>query len=242
MKDFQRQANKLLKVATKQNVDPYRALDYLLDYLIETFEMKNLKKFEFNYQALLIDAKERNDELFSLLTDWFIDVTEEMENGKGFLDWFGSMYESLFQGKSKASALGQFYTPEHLCTVLARCTAPNGGRYNDCACGSGRTLLAAFAETPRGKFQWYEAGDVDYISCKMCALNMMIHGMVGIVKRQNALTLDTPQIIYHINEVRYPLPTAMYSIRIEYPKQENKPVETPKKEEKKEPVQLSLFD
>lgn len=234
------QANKLLKMAYRNDIEPYRALDALLDYFIGTFEIENLRKFDFNYSAVFVDAKQRNEDMFSLLADWFQQVTEEIESGQGFLDWFGAMYEEMFQGKDKASALGQFYTPESLCHVMAKIVKPDGGKSNDCACGSGRTLLAAFAENNKSKFQWYEAGDIDYISCKMCSLNFMIHGMLGIVKRQNALLLDTPSIIYHINEVRWPVPTPMYSIRIEYPKREEKPVE--KKKEVKQPVQLTLFD
>lgn len=214
---LQQQANKLLKVAQRNDIEPYRALDALLDYLIGTFEMENLKKFEFDYSAVFVDAKQRNEDMFSLLADWFVQVTEEMEGGQGFLDWFGAVYEEMFKGKSKASALGQFYTPESICQMMARIVKPDGGSCNDCACGSGRTLLAAFAENDKTKFQWYEAGDIDYTSCKMCALNFMIHGMIGEVKRQDALMQDTPSVIYHINEVRYPFPTNMYSIRIEYP-------------------------
>lgn len=218
-RSVQKQADKMLKVAARNKIDPYMALDALLDYFISIFDLDNLKRFEFDYPAVFLDAKNRNEDMFGLLLDWFSQVTDEMEKGQGFLDWFGAVYEEMFKGKSKASALGQFYTPESLCSLMAKITQPDGGTVNDCACGSGRTLLAAFAETPKGKFQWYEAGDIDYISCKMCALNFMIHGMVGIVKRQNALTLDTPSVIYHINEVRYPFPTNMYSIRIEYPRE-----------------------
>lgn len=209
------QANKLLTMANKNKIEPYNALDALLDYLIGVFEVKNLRKFGYDYEAVFVDARERNRDMFELMTDWFSSVTEEMESGQGFLDWFGSVYEEMFQGRGKASALGQFYTPESLCHLMAKMVKPDGGSANDCACGSGRTLLASFAENDKSKFQWYEAGDIDYISCKMCALNFMVHGMVGIVKRQDALTQSAPSIIYHINEVRYPFPTGMYSIRIE---------------------------
>lgn len=210
------QANKLLKMARRNNIEPYRALDALLDYLIGTFEMENLEKFKLNYHEVFLDAKERNEDMFELMTDWFEQVTHEMENGH-YLDWFGAVYEEMFKGKSKANALGQFYTPESICTLMAKITQPDGGKCNDCACGSGRTMLAAFMENNKDKFQWYEAGDIDYISCKMCALNFMVHGMLGIVKRQDALLNNTPSVIYHINEVRYPFPTPFYSIRIEYP-------------------------
>lgn len=256
---LQQQANKLLKVAQRNDIEPARALDALLDYLIGTFEMENVMRFEFNYEQVFLNAKQRNEDLFSLLCDWFTQVTEEMENGRGFLDWFGGVYEEMFQGRSKASALGQFYTPECLCQAMAEIIEPSG-RMNDCACGSGRTLLAAYAKADKAKFHWFEAGDIDTTSCKMCALNFMIHGMIGEVKRQDALRQDTPSVIYHINEVRYPIPAPFYSIRIEYPKQDEKTeiprketeiprthteiprIEKKPKEEKKQPIQLTLFD
>lgn len=208
---------------------------------------------------MFLDAKEKDEDMFLLMSDWFAEVTKTMENG-GTLDFFGEMYEEAWKGK--ASALGQFYTPESICSLMAGITANEAnGTYNDCACGSGRTLLAAFEKADKKKFHYFDAGDIDYISCKMCALNFMVHGMIGEVKQQDALTQETPHVIYKINEIRYPFPTPLYSIRRVYPSKE-KPTVTPneteqpkekpkprfanvtaKKDKQKpaQPVQLSLF-
>lgn len=249
--DKKKYANELLKIAHKNGGDVSRALDDFLDYLLGTFGMDNLMGFDFNYDAVFRDAQKRHEGFFELMCSWIMEVTASMEEGKA-LDFFGSMYEEVFQGKGKASALGQFYTPQSLCDMMAKMVdCPDAGTFNDCACGSGRTMIAAHMESDRRKLNVYEAGDIDYISCKMCALNFMIHGMVGTVKQQDALLMTTPTVVYHINEVRYPFPTSMYSIRIEHPKERPKP-ETEHNEKPsgktegtvankgQEPVQLSL--
>ena len=56
------------------------------------------------------------------------------------------------------------------------------------------------------------AGDLDAISCKMTAINMMLHGMFGIVERRDALTNDFFNG-YIINEMCYPFPNSIPSIR-----------------------------
>ena len=50
----------------------------------------------------------------------------------------------------------------------------------------------------------------------------MIHGMQGKVVCQDQLSLPKPSAIFYINEVRYPFPSGMYSIRVVYPKKEEK--------------------
>ena len=157
----------------------------------------------------------------------------EMEKGHAF-DLFGQLYEQMFLLKSKASANGQFFTPDSLCRLMADITdhvneendTKNGFIWvNDPACGSARTLLAHFmAKTSidhalAGRY-FYEAADIDLTTCKMAACNMMIHGMQGRVVCQDQLALPTPTAIFYINEVRYPFPSDMYSIRVVYPKKE----------------------
>ena len=98
-------------------------------------------------------------------------------------------------------------------------------RVNDCACGSARTLLAHFMNKPQdipalAGHYYYEAADIDLPTCKMAACNMMIHGMQGKVVCQDQLLLPTPTAIFYINEVRYPFPSGMYSIRVCYPRRE----------------------
>lgn len=213
-------ANKLLEIARESSKESYNALNDFIYFLIDTYDVERLYKYNGNYVKLLMDRRNEFPKQTELMALWFQDVADAMEQGKT-TDWFGSVYESMFQSKGKASSLGQFYTPESLCHMMAQMTVKKGAShevYNDCACGSGRTLLAAFQQVGFDKFNRFVAGDIDPVSCKMCALNMMIHGMIGEVKQQDALKQDTPVVIYRINEVRWPIPNNYYSIRRVYPK------------------------
>ena len=162
-------------------------------------------------------------------------VADEMDKGR-FFDLFGHLYEQMFLLKSKASSNGQFFTPDDLCRLMADITESdneeeeaNSGliMVNDCACGSARTLLAHFMRKTHDNHSlagmyYYEAADIDLPTCKMAACNMMIHGMQGKVVCQDQLSLPTPTAIFYINEVRYPFPCGMYSIRVVYPKKDEK--------------------
>lgn len=99
----------------------------------------------------------------------------------------------------------------------------------------------------------YARQDIDPVSCKMCALNLMVYGCGGSVTQMDTLKYSGEWNAYYINEVRYPFPTTSYSIRrgkriIEPPQSaENgkvvqvitKPQKVAQKSEKA--VQLTLF-
>ena len=94
-----------------------------------------------------------------------------------------------------------------------------GTSVKDCPAGSGILLLAHFIEASKldhsaGRPFHYIAQDSDPLVCKMCALNMMVHGMNGRVICQDTLAMSTPSTEYFINEVRYPFSTPYYSVRI----------------------------
>lgn len=218
--DFRPYAKKLLDAARASGHDQSQALGLFLDYLLDVFDVENFERHHGDIGAIFKDAHDRDANLCSLMLDWMNEVTRSMCDHRT-IDFFGSMYEEMFQGRGKASALGQFFTPENLCRTMARLVVTNQehrSTFNDCACGSGRTMLAAFEQTDWHLANWFEGADIDSVSCKMCALNFMIHGMLGIVKQQDTLLLTTPAVIYHINEVRYPIPMNYYSIRRVYPK------------------------
>lgn len=108
--------------------------------------------------------------------------------GPEWYDFFGCYYE-LLASRGKKSALGQFFTPPHLCDLLQMMNGPQGDKktglkVNDPACGSGRTLLSFNSAYPGN----YLLGqDLDMICCKMTAINMMMHGAIGEVINGDAL-------------------------------------------------------
>ena len=230
-KDIKQFVKYLTEVSDNHGIKQEERLDSFCDFIINLFSTDSYKPEGFKPDV----ATPENNDYVTLVSIWCWMVAKEMESGNA-LDLFGQLYEQMFLLKSKASSNGQFFTPNSLCRLMADVTdnvneekvGKNGLiRVNDCACGSARTLLAHFMrkthENPAiaGRY-YYEAADIDLPTCKMAACNMMIHGMRGKVVCQDQLSLPTPTAIFYINEVRYPFPSGMYSIRVVYPKKENK--------------------
>ena len=228
IKDF---VKYLTEVSDNHGVKQEDRLDAFCDFIISLFSTDSYNSGGFRPAI----ATPENRDYIMLVSRWCEMVADEMDKGR-FFDLFGHLYEQMFLLKSKASSNGQFFTPDDLCRLMADITdadveedESDGGmvRVNDPACGSARTLLAHFmAKTSKdhaiaGRY-YYEAADIDLPTCKMAACNMMIHGMQGKVVCQDQLSLPTPTAIFYINEVRYPFPSGMYSIRVVYPKKEEK--------------------
>ena len=190
-----------------------QVFDDWLDWMIDWFDTDRVRSKQCDYPSLLADMKDDNEtfyECFSLVAQGTAHNIEQ----KGWYDAFGSLYEEKVKSGYKASSMGQFFTPEGLCTALAQITL--GDRHGtfvyDPACGSGRLPLAIWGHIDKDKFTYFVMGDLDPLSCKMSALNMMLHGMFGIVERRNALTMEFFGG-YVINEMCYPFPCAIPSIR-----------------------------
>lgn len=230
-KDIKEFVKYMTEVSDNHGVKQEERLDEFCDFIIRLFSTDSYKPEGFKPDV----ATPENNDYIALVSLWCEMVAEEMEKGNA-LDLFGQLYEQMFLLKSKASSNGQFFTPDSLCRLMASITDADVEErvskrgfvmVNDPACGSARTLLAHFMAKTRkdhslaGKY-FYEAADIDLPTCKMAACNMMIHGMQGKVVCQDQLSLPTPTAIFYINEVRYPFPSGMYSIRVEYPKNEDK--------------------
>ena len=221
----------LTEVSDNHGIKQEERLDAFCDFIISLFSTDSYKPDGFKPSV----ATPENEDYIALVSLWCKMVAEEMEKGNS-LDLFGQLYEQMFLLKSKASSNGQFFTPDSLCRLMADITESDNEeeetksgliRVNDCACGSARTLIAHFMAKTRkdhalAGHYYYDAADIDLPTCKMAACNMMIHGMQGRVVCQDQLSLPTPTAIFYINEVRYPFPSDMYSIRVVYHKKEEK--------------------
>lgn len=211
--------------ANKLSIERHNTLNTWLDYMIEYFDISQYHTPE--GWAQMQDRKyKESPELYSATYMWMDLTATDMEKGQTS-DILGTVYEELFQSKGKASSLGQFFTPIPLCDLLTLISYEQKSqvRINDCACGSGRTLVSHYMEKLRKEDHtpaYYIGEDIDIASVKMCALNMLIHGMHGRAIRHDTL-LDPISFDYgfEINEVRYPFPTPFYSLRkITYKKTE----------------------
>ena len=226
IKDF---VKYLTEVSDNHGVKQEERLDAFCDFIIRLFSTDSYKPEGFKPSV----ATPENSDYMFLVGLWAGMVSEEMEKGNSF-DLFGQLYEQMFLLKSKASANGQFFTPDSLCRLMADITYADVEEkiskrgfvmVNDPSCGSARTLLAHFMKKTHDNralslLYYYEAADIDLTTCKMASCNMMIHGMQGRVVCQDQPLLPTPTAIFYINEVRYPFPSGMYSIRVVYPKKE----------------------
>lgn len=225
----------------------YEIFEAFLDFLLDMFDYSHF--IDGNWEEYLEELRKREPEFLTCALGWIVRVTEKIERYENW-DGLGLIYEELYQSKGKASSLGQFFTPDCLCDVMSKIARGDEDsdnlkprRVNDCACGSGRTLLAArVREMEQHRNQDYYFGeDIDGISVKMCALNLMIYGCRGAVTRMDSLKYTGTWDCYVLNEVRYPIPTQYYCIRkttrVIEPPQSQKPTI----KQKSTPVQLTLF-
>lgn len=126
-------------------------------------------------------------------------------------DWYdvlGEVYETI-ASRSKCSWLGQFFTPATVCDFMAQLQIVDltvegktrtDARVNDCACGSGRTLLALNKVAPGNKLY---AEDLDPICTKMAAINLAFHACKGQVCNMNSLNPEDWRFGYEINPWLY---------------------------------------
>ncbi len=119
-----------------------------------------------------------------LLADAFTSLVCEMDNdGDGLKDCLGDFFmEHVSFGRN-----GQYFTPQPICDMMAMLTNPNGvGKtVADCACGSGRTLLAAARISRLNSFY---GADIDRTCCLMAVINFCLNGMTGEVAWMDSLS------------------------------------------------------
>lgn len=105
---------------------------------------------------------------------------------EGFADPLGELYmQAISNGHN-----GQYFTPEPICDMMAAMSVGNptdGQTVADCACGSGRMLLAA-ARLNRNSL--FYGADLDITCCKMALLNMLFNSLEGEIAHMNSLSND----------------------------------------------------
>ena len=108
-------------------------------------------------------------------------------------DIVGITFENV-NSKMQASNSGQFFTPVHLCNLMAKITHDSTfipENVNDCACGSSRNLIAHCRLRPEHRTgTFYHGYDLDSRCVLMSVINFIMYGMKGVVIHMNALTLE----------------------------------------------------
>jgi hypothetical protein len=149
----------------------------LLDWTLLPF-----KKFDSSDEQLLAFNTFRDhpnvEQLTSMLT--LIGYLSE-----GYADPIGELYvQAISNGHN-----GQYFTPEPICDMMSIMSvgeqSQNGKTVADCACGSGRMLLAAAKINRHMKFY---GADLDITCCKMALLNMLLNSLIGEIAHMNSLS------------------------------------------------------
>ncbi len=220
LRGFEKKFNVIVNTTYR---DPLSVFDDFLTYCICALNPEPKPVQGWSYK------KEHNVLFFDLMQEWIMVQAEQVKK-KGWYDAFGEFFMACV-GHTSRQYRGQFFTPPHICDFMAEITMGDteekegttycGGFGNrtivsDCACGSARLLLAAHAIACKEnhKPRYYVAEDIDYMCCKMSALNLCIHGCFGEVVCHDTLTEpEQVRVGYVINECLYPFP-ACPSIRV----------------------------
>lgn len=165
------------------------------DFLQMSICAFSLGKMEHEYLSAIkkYDPEETKlfgDALGALVLDYDSKCLED-----GSWDDILGCYFEMINSSSQASRAGQFFTPPALCNIMAQMVAPevvveDKITVNDCACGSGRNLIAHSRLNTLNRFKtFYVAQDLDYRCVKMCVLNFIMMGMSGVVIHMDTLSL-----------------------------------------------------
>lgn len=161
----------------------------IINIALEKIEDANKAKLEgvfrnvdFNSEANLGKAKDRNARLKSFLQDFNNPKLDLSPSRIGNLDVIGNAYEYLI-GKFAAGAgqkAGEFYTPAEVSELLAELVAPKkGDRICDPTCGSGSLLIKCakqLSENGIKDFALY-GQEVNGQTWALAKMNMFLHGV-----------------------------------------------------------------
>lgn len=135
------------------------------------------RNIDFNSEAILGRATERNAMLRSLLEDFNELTLKPSQLGNG--DVVGNAYQYMIgQFASDAGKKGgEFYTPAEVSEVLARLVKPEeNDRIYDPTCGSGSLLLRAAQQVPSKKVAIY-GQERNGATHSLALMNMYLHGI-----------------------------------------------------------------
>ncbi len=152
------------------------------------------RNIDFNSEANLGQARQRNSRLKNLLEDLGgLDLRLE---SVGHMDVIGDVYEYLIE-KFAATAgkkAGEFYTPATVSETLARLVAPRpGDRICDPTCGSGSLLIRAGKQVGSDDYALY-GQEMNGSTWALCKMNMFLHG-VDAARIEWEDTLRHPQFV-----------------------------------------------
>lgn len=135
------------------------------------------RNIDFNSEANLGKAKDRNRRLRNLIEDFADPKLDFRPSRIGNLDIIGNTYQYLISefASDAGKKGGEFFTPAEVSELLARLMAPEPGmRIYDPTCGSGSLLIKVAEQVPDHNYSLYgqESNGGNWALCRM---NMLIH-------------------------------------------------------------------
>lgn len=156
-----------------------------------------LGRYEDDYFAAFNKYDKETQKLFPELLAQIVLAYEENAHqdcgdGGAWCDPLGRLFE-MYSSKMGRQAMGQFFTPEHICDLMARLTndAEAKGSVCDPSCGSGRNLIAHSKMHVNNRLNcFYVGADLDSLCCRMTVLNLVFNGMKGVVIHMDSLSME----------------------------------------------------
>ena len=180
----------------------------LINIVLDHIEDANKSKLEgvfrnidFNSEANLGKAKDRNRRLKTLLEDF---NKLDLRPSRVSEDVIGNTYIYLIErfGSDAGKKAGEFYTPKMVSRLLSALAQPKpGDRICDPACGSGSLLIRVARET--GSQNYFLGGQESNGSTwALCRMNMFLHDMDG-AQIEWCDTISNPRLLDHDELMRF---------------------------------------
>lgn len=179
------------KIAYRHSITD--AFDDFMEMAICAFAYGSMEE-----RYLEIIKRYNSNELSSFATclGYMIEEYQQAATDGDWDDMLGIFFEEIGSLKGKQQ-LGQFFTPKHVCDLMAQLTGdtknpvPDGTTVSDPSAGSGRNLIAHSRLHPGNRWNtFYHAYDLDRRCVNMSVLNMVMYGMKGVVIHMNSLSLE----------------------------------------------------
>jgi type I restriction enzyme M protein len=174
----------------------------LINIALERIEDANRAKLDgvfrnidFNSEANLGRAKDRNRRLRNLLED-FAKPALDLRPSRVTEDIIGECYIYLISrfASDAGKKAGEFYTPVAVSRLLARLAAPKAGdTICDPACGSGSLLIRAAEEVGSDNFALY-GQEVNGATWALARMNMFLHSK-DAARVEWCDTLNSPSLV-----------------------------------------------
>lgn len=182
-------------------------INIVLDHIEEANKSKLegvFRNIDFNSEANLGKAKDRNRRLENLLNDY---AKLDLRPTRVSEDVIGDTYIFLIErfASDAGKKAGEFYTPKQVSRLLAQLAAPKAGdRICDPSCGSGGLLIeaASLVEAAGSRDFALFGQEVNGSTWALARMNMFLHGKDG-ARIEWGDTLNSPALVENDRLMRF---------------------------------------